>query len=54
MTDSHDDFADIPVTHLDAVVVQDEQDVIFGWSPSEVKLDVPDDAADDDDELPQT
>jgi hypothetical protein len=42
MSNSHDEFADIPVTHLDAAVVQDEQDVIFGWTPRKIKLDVPD------------
>ena len=48
MTD-HDEFADIPVTHLDAAVIQNEQDVLFGWTPRPVvHVDVPDDDSTDD------
>jgi hypothetical protein len=47
MTDKHDDFADVPVTHLDAAIVQDDQDVIFGWTPPTTELDVPDEADED-------
>ncbi len=43
-----DEYADVPVTDLDAVVVQNEQDVIFGWTPRKIKLDVPDDVEEDD------
>jgi len=43
---NHDEAAPIPPTDFDAVEVQNDQDVVFGWTKPTPPLDVPDDEDD--------